>query len=160
MNYWLDRDRLPARVAIYLAKFALFVAVPGLHMLASGYRIAGSLTFLIYTLSLVSAGHLTIEPTRIFFASTAISYNIISLIPYFYLPFLLLDIRYIEIRVVGSKFLFIAASYFLLIYLPVDSSGEYYFHLENDDLICPAICDGDVVVYDFYWDSDLTVQKI
>jgi len=156
----INRNGISARIATYIAKLALFLAVPGLHMLASRYRIAGTAIFLIYGLSVTAAGKVMIDPTRIYFVSSWITFNLVELMPFLYVPFLIIDRKNIGNIVVSRKILLLAASFFVLINLPIQLSSKYYLHFEYEDFVCPTVCDGDVVVYDYYWDNIPSDRKI
>ena len=53
MNNWFDREGGLARTVIYLAKLALFLAVPGVHLIVSGKKMLGYTVFVLMALAVI-----------------------------------------------------------------------------------------------------------
>jgi len=144
----LNRQGPVAQVLEYISKLALFLAVPGIHLAASGKKALGyTIIFLVIFDVLI----FVLVPADTSYQEFWISFilvQILKLLMLISIIFLVFDLRMIGRRKIRRSLL-VTAFVILSVFFWPYATEEIPFdvNIEPGDQMCPAICNGDIVVF-------------
>jgi hypothetical protein len=149
---YLPPDWTVARGARYVAKFGVFILVPGLHQIACNRWILGGLIFALYGTS------------SFVISNSPIEHGVTSSIPiwplvtidvarYFSWSLLFIDVGQQESRKLRPWYLSLVACIGLLHTLPLHSQDILFLHVVSNKYDCDDYCANDVFSYEMFIES-------
>jgi len=146
MNIKDNRPDIIQRIFAYLAKFSIFVAVPGLHLFLSGKRALGAFLSSVTLAIAIAFIFVSYEPSRQYFLFGIYSGTIFLLAWMMSVGFVASNLKKLnKIRLGVRSILFVVVSISVLYWPQEERDGQ---HLEFSYNLCPAICFGDITAYD------------
>ena len=155
------REWTVARGVKYVLKLTAFVFVPGLHQIAIGRRVFGSLLFALYFLSVF---YMHFHPWNMTHFEDLLWHDKAQLLEYIarYLSWFLLaiDIRKVDNRSFKPAFCILvvcAGSFLFSGYFPMPRNLYLFVETQND--ACPAFCKNDIILFDSRWGKQKSIAE-
>jgi hypothetical protein len=145
-----DRESPVSRTIIYLGKLALFLAVPGLHLVLSGRTAIGIILLILEASAGILVLALSFNPSpQLFWFVTKYGTCYFLALP-IVVSYLVADFRLIGRRAMSPPFFLVACIYAILSTWPLQNYAEveYDTYLEIDQQLCPEICNFDMAVFE------------
>jgi len=155
-----ERQGRLTRALVYLARLFLFAIVPGIHLIVSGRKALGyTLVSFIVLGSLASA----LLPWKIgpeVFQFSMLWFSAAFLVYLTSIAFIVADVKSLGVRKLENRDLAVAMFALAAIFWPDFEADRYEVYNEAEHQMCPAICFGDIVVYEKLQNDELADKRI